>query len=846
MADSLVPADDLPESPSLGGEVPESDLPGAPEPDQGETSTVGASLEGVAKGVAGPLATAAELGLSKLGVPNLTAEDQAARETQHPYAEGVWQAVGLVGGALIPGLGEYSLGAKIAEGANAAAKAAEFGKVGSVALKGAIEAGLFQASDEGSKYLLGESDPEAPVSSALAHIGGAALLGSAGGVLLGAAGSKLQSLAEGKTASKASQFLADLGNRFDFLTKNKDIPGAATEEASNLFDAVNTAGSGGYALKRDAVDALTKDIDPDALSSYVNKTFGDLTNAPKGIQEGSLYRDAVNEWKDKVFPKTDIVGGQSYTPAASDVFEATDQLKRQLQEWGRYNKQLVPLSEQPFRNAAKSIGFDLRNSLEDESAWGKMGTFQKSLNQAFSELQTPQKEFLQSFGTKVNGEYQIDPIKIASTLRQSARTPGALRGERLAGFIEPAQKLLKTVDDLHTSMGLESHLPTVSTNVLDEMLSGKASSGAKMADWLFGTGPKSIGMVGAHVAGTVAGAAVGHPYLGYRAGEALQPILEDGLGRKITRGAVGGVLKALAAGSPEAVPQAMHYAESIGKGAEKINSAVDNVFTIGGQKLLNHDFSNTARESLKNYVAKGQLNQEIENQKNQGNVQAQASGKPVQGFAHGGEVLAPEPAQPVEKPVAPVLKGTKHIATVFPEQAMLLGAAKGRINTYLNSIRPQAAQSKLPFDEERPDKQKERAYNKALDMANKPLSVLDHVKNGTLTAEHMQHMQGMYPELTNHLQKKLMEKTVAAQTKNERPPYKVRQSLSLFMGAAMDSTLTPQNIMAAQGVFANQASAPPNAPVTKNKRNTSDLGKVPGQYRTAEQAAASRQSSTKV
>ncbi len=170
-----------------------------------------AGLEGLAQGVAGPLATLAETKL--LGVKP---EDIAGRAEANPWTHGIAEGAGLIGGAFIPVLGEYSLGSKIAQGAGAAAKAAELGKIGSVALKGAIEAGLFQTSDEATKYILGQSDPEAPVSSALAHIGGASLLGGAGGALLGKAGSKLQEMAEGKASGKAAQFLADFGNRFEF------------------------------------------------------------------------------------------------------------------------------------------------------------------------------------------------------------------------------------------------------------------------------------------------------------------------------------------------------------------------------------------------------------------------------------------------------------------------------------------------------------------------------------------------------------------------------------------------------------------------------------------------------
>lgn len=924
MADSIVPPEDLPEDvaapPAADNEVPQSDLPDdVTGSDTQEKYGSGAQqaiagVEGIAKGFAGPLATGAE---RLLGVP---AEDIAGREEANPWTHGIGEAVGL-GGGLLTGAGEAALLGKVGE---AAEGAAGLGKIGSTALKGAIEGGLFQGGDEISKAILGQSDPETPVSSALVHMGASALLGGGLGGVGGVIGNKLSAIAEGKTASNAAQFLTDLGNRFDFLTKNKDVAGAATEEASNLWGSVKDAYDstwGSSRLKDQAIKKLVPEMNESISSqasevtSSIQKTIdrmrskpnvypeylvdqlqGHLDEATSGVKtniqahmpvtisqeipkvaqeeiRGTPIRFDENPnksmfpWVTQEFQNPIIKSGEEqpfqakmlnanpqpavrYTPidfnnkSSNDVFSSLQDLKQNLQDMARYGKKFTSVDPQgPFVKAIQGLAPQVKTALEDESVWGDAGKLQKGINSAFHELQPYQKDFLQSFGGKKLGGSEIDPDKIGSVLRQIGRERGALRGSKLADFIEPAKNFLSKVDDLHSSLGIQSSIPKVSTNVIDEMMSGKSSAGAKAADWLFGGGPRSIGAIGSHVVGTAAGAVVGHPYLGYRAGEALQPILEEGLGRKLTRWGVSGALRALSAGDHEGVPQAINYAQKIGSGAQKINNAIDNSFTVGGQKYLNHDFSETARESLKKYVADGSLNQQIENQKNQGNQSQETATQPP-AFAEGGEVLAPEPTMPVTKPVAPVLHGTDHVSTIFPEQSMLLGAAKGRINNYLNSIRPQKIQPKLPFDEEMPDKEKDKSYDRALNIANKPLSILDHIKNGTLDPEHMQHMQGMYPELTNHLQKKITEKIVKAQMANERPPYKVRQGLSLFMGSPMDSTLTPQNMQAAQAVFMAQKAAAQQAPAPA-KKGTSKLGEVSGQYRTAEQSAQSRQSQSK-
>lgn len=849
MPDIEVPAEDIPgasPSPSVhaSGEVPDSDLPEETEAKPAKEEKYGtgsqqaiAGLEGVAKGVAGPLATLAETKL--LGVKP---EDIVGREEANPWTHGIGEAAGL-GGSLLLGTGEAALIGKVGE---AAAGAAKLGKIGSTALKGALETGLFQGGDEISKYILGQSDPESPVSSALAHVGASMLLGGAGGVALGAAGSKLQQLAEGKTASKASQFLADFGNRWKFNTENPDLTTAITDELSHFHGSTAAAADevyGASGLKDQAIQKLVPELNgkiasqsheiATALQNRIGEMQADIDTYPPRLTK--KFQQDVNQF---------MQVSTNPESTSHDFFNATQELKQKLQSYAKFEKQIAPFApEKDFVTSSKELAYKLRNSLEDKEVWGQAAELQKGVNKAFSDFLPAQKDFLSKFTTKVEGEPVIDPGKIRTYVNQMGKPNAEIKQTMLENYVKAAEKYRERISDLHGSLGLESPLEASSLEAVKQTMGEKLSPGARAADLIFRKAPATLGRAGAHIAGSVVGGLAGGwagADIGYRVSDHIAPIIEEGIGRRLTRAGVSGVLKALASGSYESVPQAVNYAESIGKGAKKVNSAVDNLFTIGGQKYLNHDFSETARESLKKYIADGNLNQEIENQKNQNTMEATA--EPAQNFAHGGEVLAPEPTQPVSKSVKKVLQGTDHISAAFPEQSMLLGAAKGRINNYLNSIRPQSNKQKMAFDEEMHDKEHDRSYHRALDIANKPLSVIDHIKNGTLEPEHVKHLQELYPELSSHLQKKMMEKIVKAQMSNEKPPHKVVQGLSLFMGAPLDSNLTPQNIQAAQATFAMQKAGPQNAPVTKNKKNTSNLGKVPGQYRTSEQSLQARQS----
>lgn len=144
-------------------------------------------LEGAAQGVAGPLATLAETKL--LGVKP---EDIRGRAEANPIVHGISEAAGLGGAALIPGLGEYSLGAKIAEAGSFASKLGAGSKIAQMALKASTEMALIQASDETSKWL--QNDPNQTIQSAVSNIGLSAALGGVGGAIFSKAGSALRSL----------------------------------------------------------------------------------------------------------------------------------------------------------------------------------------------------------------------------------------------------------------------------------------------------------------------------------------------------------------------------------------------------------------------------------------------------------------------------------------------------------------------------------------------------------------------------------------------------------------------------------------------------------------------------
>jgi hypothetical protein len=277
----------------------------------------------------------------------------------------------------------------------------------------------------------------------------------------------------------------------------------------------------------------------------------------------------------------------------------------------------------------------------------------------------------------------------------------------------------------------------------------------------------------------------------------------------------------------------LNHAKDISGGEKMINRGIDSIFMSAPQQAANAVDMAKDRDKLDEYIKNGGILQNIKEQTYQ-----QMQQQRPQGFAEGGDVMGME-NEP--GPVAPIMPDNDGVATVFPEQKMLMTAARNRVSNYLSALRPQEIQPKLPYDDEPDMTQQRRAYDKALDVAVHPLGVLDGVKKGTIEASDVKHLSSMYPEITNHLQKMLTKRMAEGQLKGEsKPSYIVRQGLSMLLGAALSAEYTPSNIRAAQATFQpSQPSQPP--PQGKAKSSKASLSKSEQAYLTDDQAREKRQ-----
>jgi hypothetical protein len=173
----------------------------------------------------------------------------------------------------------------------------------------------------------------------------------------------------------------------------------------------------------------------------------------------------------------------------------------------------------------------------------------------------------------------------------------------------------------------------------------------------------------------------------------------------------------------------------------------------------------------------------------------------------------------------------------MPQHANAVNSTVDNVSNYLRSQQPRP--TKLgALDEEIPvDNASKAEWQKTLNIAQQPLSILHNVRIGTLTPKDVQDFKSMFPGLYAKVSQELMSSMTSHVADGGIVPYKTRLSLSLFLGQPMDSTMTQQAIASAQPMSMPQPAQPGQQKPTK--KGTAKLSSLPDTYKTPSQARQS-------
>lgn len=178
-----------------------------------------------------------------------------------------------------------------------------------------------------------------------------------------------------------------------------------------------------------------------------------------------------------------------------------------------------------------------------------------------------------------------------------------------------------------------------------------------------------------------------------------------------------------------------------------------------------------------------------------------------------------------------------NLSHYLPSHSIQLSALTGAATSYLQSIKPKQSQTGILNNPLPIDKAQEDMYDRQVDIAEQPMRILGHIKNGSLLPQDVKTMTTVFPALYNKMTSLIGESIIEHKSQDKDIPYHIRSTLSLFLGQPLDSTMTQSNMMAA--LVSNTPKTPPQPPGTTKKPSKPSVAQ---QQKEAEMFATNTQS----
>lgn len=754
-------------------------------------------LEGLSQGVAGPLAPAAE---RLFGVDPT---DIRKRAEINPWTHGLSEAGGFVGG-LFTGASEASLlghaGEMAAAGATRAithevAKSAsqQIGaKLVAGSARAATELALLQAGSEATKVIL---DAPNSVGQAAVNIGLSGLLGAVGGGAITGTGMVATA---GLRATGLDTALKEFTDRLAYRGANLSPNEAIHHEIESTVNAFHEMGSevgGTTGMRARALgNILPQEMTPE-ISAQIQSVATKSQEAVQKMVDQGVPERLIKKFQSEANRFMEV----ATDPAAkvTDHFDALNTFKRDLQDYakGQWGPFAVKSTDEAydFIQTAKNLSREIRTGLESPETWGKpVADLQANLNKAWSETIPAVKDIESKFMSKVGNERVVDPAKLSTYVNQNGKaTTLTVRQQMMGKFSEAMKKFHGAVDQVYEKAGVPNPHPPLGMSAIQDSLE-KKSPWAKVADLYY---DRAL----SNAAGTTVGAGVGGA-VGHATGIPGAGIAGSLLGGKIGEKVLPAIIQPLLTKSMNsgALQQSVKFAENVIKGNSQLLRAAKDVFVADAKLVPQH--------MMTNEKGREKIDKKLE----------YAAANPAKMFDVAGDLGHYMPNHQMEV--------AKHAQTAV---------------NYLSGLRPsnpkmRPLDSKIP-----PSKDQIAKFNRALDIAEQPLLVLHHLKASTLLPDDLVTLKTVYPALYPQMVQEVMGSMTEHLSKGEEIPYRLRQSLSLFTGEALDSTLTPASIMSIQSVFLpkqpqqTQGGAPP-------PKSTAKLNKIATNTQTASQARDAR------
>lgn len=853
-------------------------------------------LEGAAEGVAGPLAPMAE---KALGV---NPKDILARKETNPITHGVGQAVGL-GGSMLLGDDVGLAGAMTKVGDTAKAltglgEASYGARVGSEAVKQAAEMAILQSSDEVTKNVLG--DPSAGAENAIANIGMAAALGGAGGAFMTGAVSPLWKATVG---DRLGSFLGDVTSKFGGIEgAGSEVANPLSQRAGIEIPEVLQAKINGTPFAEQAFSKLSQ-TDTTVGGRSLQKTLNEFNDNVGNKMVETLGHEP--SYINKV-PDLDKYGtGQKLADTLHD--ELNERIKPITEAYETTNARFKdsPISPENMRQASDQIAqkslTEGWHKAESDAQTRLVDRVLEKLPQ--QETAADLKKFVTNlrdahpWGSPTYAAAR-DIRKIIEESQGRAVAEGILSKGGEKGLADKAladyqglkgqyANLMDTLDNLNEHlhvgkyegpksflMALKDKAGTAGESILSS-LAGQNKAG--VLEMLTQVSPETLAKVRQyHVDKLLTAAKDGDaikPAKLLREFDKLSPQLKDLVAGQEGQGrlsALGEVLDKLhdpthnwsntartAAKTVEHAPTALAYlATAMGHGGAALGAHLGKLGLSEGSDILKLGMMKFlgSNQPIKSEGFKAMV-EFLHNSVKGENMFAKATSAI---FKSGSEVLGKsaipdsKDREKLDKIVTQLqehpdkvaqMAGAGHLGHYMPDQQAAATQTTTTALQYLQQLKPRPFQPSpldRPID---PTPAQTARYNRALDIAQQPLVVMQHIKDGTLQMTDLQDLKAMYPTMYTRIAQKLTSEMIGKHANEEPIPYKTKLGLSLFLGQPLDSSMMPNNIMAAQPMPASQPPQTPSQGAKPTTKASTTMNKNAKSFQTASQQAESDRSS---
>jgi hypothetical protein len=827
--------------------------------------TLKAGAEAVGRGVLGPIAPYLE---KRWGYA--TPEAMLRREERHPILDPVMQTAGLVA-SMASGVGE---GALMVEGGETAAKMLGLAKpttyaakVGSAIVKNAAEMTVMGSGDETAKMVM--NDPNTSVETALGHVGLAAGIGAGTGAFFTGAvspiwkatvGNKvesgLKSLLDGMQSTigrtsvqdlvkqadlPVSEILTAKGNGVPFIGEKIDEMAGASDtkagksaakalqqDSENISKKIAEVTTGdpnyldnvpkedSHTTGQNVIGSLQKDlgIEVNSTTAQMEQSAKQLDHAPFSVQNQGQTADDIaqtiinNNWHKgqsdaDLHLMEDVLHKLDRQETAGDLRSYLNKLKNNDSEAAGVLKKV--LGDAIERSHAES-GVPEEVIQGYKAAQQGMDNLNSKLDALNEHLHIGKFDTPQEFLSKMNEKYGSNPEAILRNLS------GKSKADTIQLLAQVSPDTLEVIRQHHVNELMRDSMvngkfsalkytnklndlsPQIRNLVADplqqQQLSAltqlaqhanvKASFADKQAESLLKKIKTPLALIAA---------INGH---GLRA---VMDILGIHVAKEGKEAVKLSLLKLLSSSQPanaEGFQSMANFINNVYKGQNTVAKGVGYVLGTGAKIAAIHNIpTQEDRDKLQKQIDK---------------ITQDPNKNPQSSLGH----------------------------YMDQHQAAMQAVTQKQVQ-YLNGLKPKDAIISPLEPHITASKAAMARYNRAMDIALNPMICLKKIKDGSLQATDCVDLSNMYPSLRNSIANQFTTEISKNFQTEESPSYKTRMGLSLFLGQALDDTMTPTSIMAAQPKPQQGPQQPP-APKGKGKGSPSKMSnKSSNLYKTSSQ-----------